>query len=833
MNRSPEMNPDWLCLWLAAVIAAGCAETPPPGPVTPRAAAVSAEEPAPEPPVTPGAEPLPSEGENVAAPAESAAKHKFTNDLIHETSPYLLQHAHNPVNWHPWGENAFKLAKEQNKPVFLSVGYSTCYWCHVMERESFENEEVAAILNEHFICIKVDREERPDVDEQYMLATQLFTGHGGWPNSLWLTPDGRPWMAGTYFPRERFVQGLEKLAALWKEQPEAIEKQAESFAEAIKKTVSRQQATGEGELSRKLVDQSLELIKSNFDEEHGGFGTRPRFPPHGDLRLLLHEAERTGDKVLLGMATQTLDAIWDGGIHDHLGGGFHRYATDERWFLPHFEKMLYDNAQLMRAYTDAAVITDEPRYRAAVGDIFGWVEREMTHPEGGFYSAVDAGDKGEEGVFYVWTRDEIVKALGEEDAQLFLTTYGITEEGNWVEEATQKRPGTNIPFLSQMLSEEDDNKLAPLRAKLLEVRDKRAYPRRDDKILASWNGLMISALAHAGQELEKPRYTKAAAASASFLARQMLKGGLLQRSWREGEAKLPGYLDDYAYVIDGLLELHEATEEQQWLDQARQLADVMLTEFEDQTGGGFFFTSGKHEALIARSKNLAGGGNLPSGNGVAAMALLRLGKLTGDEKYAQSAKRTLNALADLMARSPGASDTLILATATLLDETAPMVTSNADVRNEEAPVTIELYASRLSLQPGEKLEVAVKLTMDEGWHLYGPNPEAKFLLPTTLALSESTTATAGETKYPAGEKREDVVLKESFFVYEGVVWLRLPVTISEDASPGPLTLEFKLRTQACDEKKCLQPRTAKLKLPIEIVAESQEEPRHPEVFKAD
>jgi uncharacterized protein len=457
----------------------------------------------------------------------------------------------------------------------------------------------------------------------------------------------------------------------------------------------------------------------------------------------------------------------------------------------------------------------------------------MTHPQGGFYSALDAGDKGEEGVFYVWTHDEIAKVLGEEEAQLFLTTYGITEEGNWVEEATQERPGTNIPFLGQMLSREDDVKLAPLRAKLLEVRNKRIFPRRDDKILASWNGLMISALAHAGRQLEEPRYTKAAAASADFLVRQMLKDGLLKRSWREGEARLPGYLDDYAYVIDGLLELHEATEDQQWLDQARQLADVMLTEFEDPADGGFFFTSGKHEELIARSKNLNGGGNLPSANGVAAMALLRLAKLTGEEKYTQSAKRTLTSLADLMARSPGSSETLILATATLLEETTPMVASDADVRDEEAPVTAELYASRLSLQPGEKLEIAVKLTIDQGWHLYGPNPDSKFVLPTTLALSDSTSATAGETMYPPGEKREDAVLKESFFVYEGDVWLRLPVIITQDAAAGPTTLEFQLRTQACDEKKCLQPRTAKLKLPIEIVAESKEEPRHPEVFKAD
>lgn len=814
----------WFGLGLATLLVSGCEETPPPSRTVPQAAAAETEEPTSHDPM---------EEEKVESSEKAEPEHKFTNELIHEKSPYLLQHAHNPVNWHPWGEAAFKLAKEQNKPVFLSVGYSTCYWCHVMERESFEDEEVAAILNEHFICIKVDREERPDVDEQYMLATQLFTGRGGWPNSLWLMPDGRPWMAGTYFPRENFVEGLQKLAKVWKEQPEAIEKQAESFAEAIKKTVDRQQAAGEGTLSRDLIAKSLELIQENFDEDHGGFGTRPKFPPHGDLRILLREAERSGNAKLLAMATQTLDAIWDGGIHDHLGGGFHRYSTDAKWFLPHFEKMLYDNAQLMRAYTDAAVITGEPRYRTAVADIFRWIEREMTHPEGGFYSALDAGDKGEEGVYYVWTLDEIVKVLGDESAQLFMTTYGIEKDGNWVEEATQERPGTNIPFLSQQLSKEDDEKFAPLRAKLLEVRNQRPLPRRDDKILASWNGLMISALAHAGQELEEPRYTKAATAAAEFLIKQMLKDGQLQRSWREGEAKLPGYLDDYAYVIDGLLELHAATDDQRWLDQAQQLADAMLAEFEDASGGGFFFTSAQHEELLARSKNLTGGGNMPSANGIAAICLLRLGKLTGEQKYTQSAKQTLQSLASLMARSPESSETLILATAILLDETAPEVASKADLRHEEAPVTAEVYASRLRLQPGETLQIAVKLTIDEGWHLYGPSPDAKFVLPTTLALAENPSAAAGEVKYPPGEKRDDPVLKESLVFYEGAIWLRVPITISKEAATGPLALEFKLRTQACDEKQCLQPRTATLKHVIEVAADASEEPRHPEVFQAE
>jgi uncharacterized protein YyaL (SSP411 family) len=827
-----------LASWSLLAIAActGCFEQSPPAvrPARPvQSAAASGEKAAGEREKESPAETTPPE-KSAMPPADivrPAAEHKFTNDLIYESSPYLLQHAHNPVQWHPWGETAFRLAKEQNKPIFLSIGYSTCYWCHVMERESFENEEVAAILNEHYICIKVDREERPDVDEQYMLATQLSTGRGGWPNSVWLMPDGRPWMAGTYFPRPQFIEGLQKIAEIWKDQPDKVELQANAFAEAIKRNVGRAQMSGGAKLSREVVSNSLEQMKESFDDEHGGFGTRPKFPPHGDLRLLLAEVARAGDAKLLGMATKTLDAIWKGGIHDHVGGGFHRYSTDDHWFLPHFEKMLYDNAQLMRAYTDAHVITSEPLYRESVADIFRWVEREMTHPQGGFYSALDAGDAGEEGVFYVWTAEEISKVLGEEDAKFFADHYGVKPEGNFVEEASKEQPGTNVLFLPQALSDEDNAQLAPLRDQLLAVRNKRAFPRRDDKILASWNGLMISALAHAGHELEEPKYTKAASAAAEFVTTQMIKDGVLQRSWRGDTAKLPGYLDDYAYVIDGLLELHTATDENRWLDAARRLADKMISEFEDDKHGGFFFTSARHDELLIRSKNLTGGGNLPSANGVAAQTLLRLAKLTDEEKYRTAARRTLESVAELMARSPGASEALVLATAQLLDEAKPAVESTADARDEFPPVIAELYAAQLSVTPGQKVAIAVRLDIEEGWHLYGPKPESKFVKPVLLSLSNDASATMEEVKYPPGKEQEDPVLSESVSIYEGEVWLRTAVTIAKDAPLGKAALEFQLSTQACDKSICRKPRTATLKLPIEIAETSTEEPRHVEVFK--
>jgi len=668
--------PDGIALVLLGIaLAAGCTSKPAPVPAAANQAKTNES-------VT-NDRPVDSAKDESKSADESPAgeKHKHTNALIHESSPYLLQHAHNPVQWHPWGEAAFELARKENKPVFLSVGYSTCYWCHVMERESFENEEVAGVLNEHFVCIKVDREERPDVDEQYMVATQLLGGRGGWPNSVWLMPDGRPWMAGTYFPRQRFIDVLHALTQLWKEQPEVVEKQAASFAAEIKRVASTQNDLVEQELSRKLIDQWLEPLKENFDEDHGGFGGRPKFPPHGDLRLLLREAKGSSDPRLREMATRTLDAIWQGGIHDHIGGGFHRYSVDERWLLPHFEKMLYDNAQLMRAYADAWVLTGNDRYRIAVEDIFQWLQREMTHPDGAFFCALDSESEGGEGKSYVWTTEELQHVLGREDAELFAAVYGFQPEGNYAEEATGERPGTNIPHLSAPLEEvartkdialeELSGRLAQMRQKLLAVRNKRVQPHKDDKVLASWNGLMISALAHAGKELDEPRYVDAAARAAGFIVDRMIDERGLRRSWRKGKADLPGYLDDYAFLADGLLDLYEATEDERWLTEARKLADNMLADFEDAEGGGLYFTSSQHAELIVRSKNLLGGGNLPSGNGVAAQVLIRLGEITGDQRYILAAERTLESLSGLMDRAPQATESLILATAMLLARKNP------------------------------------------------------------------------------------------------------------------------------------------------------------------
>ena len=379
------------------------------------------------------------------ADPKSADKPRFTNHLINESSPYLLQHAHNPVQWYPWGQEALDRAVKENKPIFLSIGYSTCYWCHVMERESFEDENVAKLLNDNFIAIKVDREERPELDEQYMVATELINGRGGWPNSLWLTPDRKPFLAGTYFPKANFKQVLLQVAATWRAKPDAIKREANQLADEVRAAGRQRPALG-GPLDQRVIDQAVAEAIGSFDAARGGFGGAPKFPPHGRLQLLVEEYRRSGNKQLLGIVTRTLDAMADGGIHDQIGGGFHRYSTDASWFVPHFEKMLYDNAQLLRLYTDAYLLTKDARYRRVADDIAAWVAREMTDPQGGFYSALDAESEGEEGKFYVWTYNSLLQTLGDADGRLFAQQYGALPNGNWGGQRSRSQSGTNILY---------------------------------------------------------------------------------------------------------------------------------------------------------------------------------------------------------------------------------------------------------------------------------------------------------------------------------------------------------------------------------------------------
>ncbi|MFO0863305.1 MAG: thioredoxin domain-containing protein [Gemmataceae bacterium] len=608
----------------------------------------------------------------LSSPAQGLKeKPKFTNRLAKETSPYLLLHAHNPTDWYAWGPEAFEKAKKENKLIFLSIGYSSCYWCHVMERESFANEEVAKLLNADFVCIKVDREERPDIDHIYMTALTTFRSSGGWPLSMFLTPDGRPIVGGTYWPREDRVVDEEKssgfksiikiVANAWKNEKDGLEKQADKIAAATRMQLnSAVPGISVTDPDRKLVDSVLENLKDEYDPEYGGFGNPNRnfrgtkFPLPARLNLLLRQAETGGEKDALKMATLTLDRMAHSGIYDQIGGGFHRYSTERTWNVPHFEKMLYDNAQLVETYSHAYRLTKKPAYRRIVEETLAYVEREMTSPAGALYSSQDAETHHEEGRFYVWTPKELEEALpAKEDLGLALSVYGRGGKVNFeekyhilaltkpMEEAAKERNMTEAELLA---------KLKPIRDKLFAAREKRDKPMRNDIALTAWSGQMIAGYAEAGKSLDEKKYLDAGKRAAEFvLKHQKTKEGRLLRTYGaapggQPKASVPGYLEDYAFLTHGLLSLHEATKEPRWLDEAKSLTETMLKHHGDEKRGGFFMSADDAEKLFARSKDQYDGAQ-PSGNSQAALNLVRLAKLTGEERWAKEADRTLRAFA--------------------------------------------------------------------------------------------------------------------------------------------------------------------------------------------
>jgi uncharacterized protein YyaL (SSP411 family) len=592
----------------------------------------------------------------------------FTNRLAHETSPYLRQHAHNPVNWYPWGPEALARARELDRPIFLSVGYSACHWCHVMEHESFEDPRIGQLLNDHFVSIKVDREERPDLDQIYMNAVQMLTGQGGWPMSMFLTPDLKPFYGGTYFPpddrygRPSFERVLRALIDAWQNRRDEIERSAGQITEHLQ-DLGRPEPTTDA-LGPELLRDAVANLGRYFDRANGGFGSAPKFPHPMELRLLLRAWKRFGDEDALGMARRTLDGMARGGIYDHLGGGFHRYSTDERWLVPHFEKMLYDNALLTVAYLEGYQATGEDGYRTVVEETLAYVTREMTSPEGPFYSTQDADSEGVEGKFYVWPLGEVEEVLGRDAAEVFGNVYDVTAEGNWEGHNILHRTKTEEQYARLLhLSVEDLRRsLAESRRKLLEVRGRRVWPGRDEKTLTSWNGLMIDAFALAAQVLDRPEYAATAERAADFLLTRMRTAdGRLLRTYSAGsEPKLNAYLEDYAFLVNGLVTLYEATFNPRWVEAGSDLARVMVEQFWDGAEGGFFYTGRDHEALIARTKD-PHDSSIPSGNSMAAFALLRLAKLTGHPDWLQKAEATLKLFRGLMARSPMAAGQMLVA----------------------------------------------------------------------------------------------------------------------------------------------------------------------------
>jgi uncharacterized protein len=591
------------------------------------------------------------------------------NRLAHETSPYLLQHQNNPVDWYPWGPEAFERARTENKPIFLSIGYSACHWCHVMEHESFENEAIARILNEKFIAVKVDREERPDLDQIYMNVTQMMTGRGGWPMSVFLTPELKPFYAGTYFPPTArggmpgFDQVLLAVDDAWQNRREHAEDMGDQLVDELKKLERVAAAAGAGELQRELIDGAVAQLSRSFDATWGGFGGAPKFPHPMDLQLLLRHWRRSGRQQSLDMVKKTLDRMAAGGIYDHVGGGFARYSVDARWLVPHFEKMLYDNALLAATYVEAWQATGNEDYARVARETLDYVLRDMTDPAGGFYSTEDADSEGEEGKFYVWTPQEINDLLGDEQGAIFTRVYDVTDAGNFEGKNILNLPKTfaQAAMLLGIPEQELRDLLAASLQKLFAVREKRVHPAKDDKVLVSWNGLMIDAMARAGAALGEQRYVAAAAKAADFIHANLLRAdGRLLHTWRAGQAKLDAYLDDYACLANALISLYEATFDAARLVEAARLCDLMLEHFADDAGGGFFFTADDHEQLIARNKEIADS-STPAASAMAATALVRLGKLTGSAKYQDAAVSAMQAAAGFIRQAPTATGQTLLA----------------------------------------------------------------------------------------------------------------------------------------------------------------------------
>lgn len=588
-----------------------------------------------------------------------------TNRLSQEKSPYLLQHAENPVDWYPWGEEAFELAAKENKPVFLSIGYSTCHWCHVMAHESFEDDDVARLMNDAFVNIKVDREERPDIDGVYMEVAQMITGRGGWPLTIIMTPDKKPFFAGTYIPKEsRYnMLGMKELIPQIKELWETDQANIDEVIGKIEQALSESSSVGsKNDLSLDAVDLAYSQLSQRFDEERGGFGTAPKFPSPHNLMLMLRYWKRTKEEQALYMVEKTLQGMRLGGLFDHLGFGFHRYSTDAEWLLPHFEKMLYDQASLMMAYTEAYQITRKHEYADVVREIFEYVTRDMTSPEGAFYSAEDADSEGEEGKFYTWTQSEIKDVLKEDMAEIFLQVYNIHEEGNFEDEATREKTGLNIPHLSESVNVDVDPKqmtkqeleilLEEARTKLSIHRARRVRPSLDDKILTDWNGFMIAALMKAGVVLNDSKFTEVAEKALTFIRETMLdeNRGLFHR-YKGGEVAIGAFLDDYAYLVWALLESYEATFKPEYLELARDLTLDLIENFWDEKDGGFFFTGTYSEELLARKKD-AYDGAMPSGNSVASLNLLRLARFLGDSQLEEKAAEIIRAFSGIIPRAP-------------------------------------------------------------------------------------------------------------------------------------------------------------------------------------
>lgn len=787
------------------------------------------------------------------------------NRLAKETSPYLLLHAHNPVDWYPWGPESLEKARKEGKMIFLSVGYSSCYWCHVMERKVFMNAAIAKTLNENFVCIKVDREERPDVDDVYMTALQVYyqaigaPSSGGWPLSMFLTPDGKPLAGGTYFPPEDtdgatgFPSVLERLIDLWANKKEQMEGNAEILANETRRVMRPKMSLKPVEANSELVQKSFDAVVASIDPEYGGVDFSPqrtkgpKFPTPAKLRFVQELLKRDPNPEAAALLDLTLMQMACGGIRDHVGGGFHRYSVDRQWLVPHFEKMLYDQAQLVDVYASAYATTQNKLYKQVAEEILEFVERELTSSEGGFYSALDAETNGIEGEFYVWDARDIDKVLGD-NATAFKDAYHIKElsdfeHGNVLRLSSKKLPGAarDIPIGGAAASDE----FATARQKLLVIRNQRPKLLRDEKILAGWNGLMIGAFARAGTLLEQPERIRTAEKAALFVMDNLRdQQGRLLHTYTAGQSKLNAYLDDYAFVIDGFLALHEATSDAKWLRAAKQLQDDQLKMFRDGTGGAFFFTSHDHEELLARTKNCYDG-VLPAGNSVSARNLLKLAELTKNKRYFDEARTIVDLFASNLEQSPRGLTVLALALSELLAADQPEVQSavrtpadvtQADRKDSAAPeaplvqvanqagqppkkdehVRAQAYLSVDKLPAGSSCKVVVVLTIAKGWHINSNPPVPDYLIPVKVSWKSKNKVQLVDVKYPKGTAFRFTGSDEDAFVHEGEVQIRGVLEIPKEAGGLTEDMEITVNYQVCNEDGCLPPKNIKLtaKLPI-------------------
>ncbi len=726
---------------------------------------------------------------------DDSGRPKFVNELILEKSPYLLQHAHNPVAWHAWSEETFALAKATQRPIFLSIGYSTCHWCHVMEHESFEDLEVAAILNEHFISVKVDREQRPDVDNVYMTAVMLITRHGGWPMSTFLTPDGRPFYGGTYYPKQQFTTLLTRIAELWRTEREQLLTQAQQISSAVK----RHQEATESAASTAAPDhdRAVTLLMEGFDELQGGFGSAPKFPHESTLQYLSDYALREQHADVSNAVLFSLDAMADGGIFDQVGGGFHRYATDDGWLIPHFEKMLYNQAQLVQAYLDGFLFTGKERYRVVIERTLDYLLNEMQSLKGAFFAASDADSEGEEGRFFVWTPQQIRAAVKDQELEFALQAYAISELGNFEGSNILHRGAHTQKLVDQMALDaaELEKRLAAINTQLYATRLKRVAPHVDTKVISSWNGMTIAALARAARILELPRFAKAAEGAARHLWKEAWSSqkGLFRVA---GDSSVPAVVDDYAQLADGLLELYLLDQEPQWLSQAQQVVERMDALFWDSGNGGYFMSGARADVTLFSRPKEAADGALFAGNAVALRVLAKLYFATGEIEYQTKAHELVQAFAGEIVGRPSAHAGILLAhrmlTENTLSDTVWAAGGHAHLR-----------ARRLNSS-----SASVEITLADQWHINSNRPGVDGFVATRINVAHRDRAEV-TTTYPVGVNRQVGFSDDELNLYHGTAVLKLAISEQEEAGPLMLTVSL----QACNERYCLAPEEVTLLIP--------------------